>query len=164
MRTYVRNITWVVAVLTSAVALALQPVRTPNRSPKRRGTSVTRTGRVKAEALPDQLPTTRAPIPDLLRELIPWPQGVQLPAGSSDVRLTQNYGAAHFFTQPLVPDTNRHVFSVGLGGTFGNGKYTWDIAYQYAYGPERHVSNGTLASGDYHFQSNAVSISLGHEF
>jgi long-chain fatty acid transport protein len=67
------------------------------------------------------------------------------------------------FTTPLVPDSDRHVFSVGVGGLLGK-KFTWDIAYQYAYGPHRHISNGTLASGDYHFQSNAVSISLGHEF
>jgi long-chain fatty acid transport protein len=66
------------------------------------------------------------------------------------------------YTTPLVPDTDRHVFSVGVGGVLG--KYTWDIAYQYAYGPSRHVSNGTSASGDYHFESNAVSVSLGHEF
>ena len=68
---------------------------------------------------------------------------------------------------PGVPDSDRHVFSIGLGQT--SGKYSWDIAYQYAYGPGRDVRNGptaanALANGTYHFQSNAVSVSLGYEF
>jgi long-chain fatty acid transport protein len=63
---------------------------------------------------------------------------------------------------PLIPDTNRHVISFGIGQRFD--KYTWDLAYQYAYGPHRRIDNGTLGSGTYRFESHAVSLSLGYHF
>lgn len=63
---------------------------------------------------------------------------------------------------PLVPDSNRHVLSVGVGQT--RGKLSWDLAYQYAYGPHRRIANGSPADGTYRFQSNALVVSLGLEF
>ncbi len=63
---------------------------------------------------------------------------------------------------PLVPDSNRHVFSVGFGQQME--KLSWDLAYQYAYGPHRRIDNGTLADGVYRFQSHAVTFSLGYRF
>lgn len=63
---------------------------------------------------------------------------------------------------PLVPDSNRHVLSVGLGQT--RGKLSWDLAYQYAYGPHRRIANGSPADGTYRFQSNALVVSVGLQF
>lgn len=63
---------------------------------------------------------------------------------------------------PLVPDSNRHVLSVGVGRDYT--RLSWDIAYQYAYGPHRHIANGTTADGTYRFQSSAVTLSLGYKF
>ena len=63
---------------------------------------------------------------------------------------------------PLIPDSNRHVFSTGIGQTFD--RINWQLTYQYAYGPQRQVNNGTLADGAYRFQSNAISLSVGYRF
>ena len=63
---------------------------------------------------------------------------------------------------PVVPDSNRHIFSAGLGGQRDN--WTWDIAYQWAHGPERTISQGTVADGTYKFDSHAISISAGYNF
>ena len=63
---------------------------------------------------------------------------------------------------PLIPDSNRHIVSVGVGQTLD--RLNWQIAYQYAYGPHRKIDNGTLADGEYRFQSNAVTFSVGYKF
>jgi long-chain fatty acid transport protein len=63
---------------------------------------------------------------------------------------------------PLIPDSNRHIFSLGIGQKLE--QLSWDIAYQYAYGPERHIDNGTLANGHYRFESHAVSLTFGYHF
>lgn len=63
---------------------------------------------------------------------------------------------------PQIPDSNRHIFSGGVGQTYDH--FNWMVAYQYSWGPTRHVDNGTLANGDYQFQGNAVTISLGYNF
>ena len=63
---------------------------------------------------------------------------------------------------PLVPDSDRHILSVGLGQTLH--RVSWDLAYQYAYGPHRNISQGTLADGEYRFQSHAVTLSFGYHF
>ncbi len=63
---------------------------------------------------------------------------------------------------PLVPDSNRHVFSVGFGKQFE--RYSWNLSYQYAFGPRRTIAQGTTADGDYRFESHAVSISVGYHF
>jgi long-chain fatty acid transport protein len=63
---------------------------------------------------------------------------------------------------PLVPDSNRHVVSAGLARHCD--RYSFAVGYQYAYGPHRDISQGTLADGDYRFESHAVSFSLGYRF
>lgn len=63
---------------------------------------------------------------------------------------------------PLVPDSERHIFSVGLGQRWN--KLSWDAAYQLAYGPPRDISNGTLANGRYTFLSHALTVAFGYHF
>jgi long-chain fatty acid transport protein len=63
---------------------------------------------------------------------------------------------------PIVPDTDRHIFSAGVGQTFAH--LDWYLSYQYAYGPNRQIDNGTLANGDYRFQAHAISLSVGYLF
>jgi long-chain fatty acid transport protein len=63
---------------------------------------------------------------------------------------------------PIVPDSDRHILSVGVGKKYD--RLSWDLAYQFAYGPTRSVSNGTPANGDYRFISHAISLSLGYHF
>lgn len=73
---------------------------------------------------------------------------------------------AHF--TPLVPDTARHAFSIGLGRE--TAKWTWDVAYQLTRGTERTVSGsavtsaGQSADGRYDWWSNALSVSVGKKF
>ncbi len=55
-----------------------------------------------------------------------------------------------------------HIFSAGLGGQ--RESWSYDLAYQYAYGLERTVANGTTADGAYEFKSHALSLSLGYHF
>ena len=61
---------------------------------------------------------------------------------------------------PIVPDSNRHIFSVGLGKQWK--KLDFDLAYQYAHGPSRTITG--LAAGNYQFDSHAISISAGYRF
>jgi long-chain fatty acid transport protein len=63
---------------------------------------------------------------------------------------------------PLVPDSNRHVISVGVGQE--RDRISWDLSYQYAYGPHRKIDNGTLANGTYRFESHAIALTLGYRF
>jgi long-chain fatty acid transport protein len=63
---------------------------------------------------------------------------------------------------PIVPDSNRHIVSFGFGKQFK--KWNFDLAYQYAFGPTRTVTQGTAADGTYSFNSNAISISAGYRF
>jgi long-chain fatty acid transport protein len=67
---------------------------------------------------------------------------------------------------PLVPDSDRHIFSVGVGQT--RGKFSWDAAYQFAWGPPRNVGGdataGGLPDGKYEFVSHALTINLGYHF
>ena len=63
---------------------------------------------------------------------------------------------------PIVPDSNRHVLSVGVGRKYD--QWNWYLAYQYAYGPHRTIEQQTFADGTYRFQSHAVSFTLGYNF
>ena len=69
---------------------------------------------------------------------------------------------------PLVPDTNRHAFSVGIGRE--TKRWTWDVAYQLTRGTSRTVSGsavnsaGQSADGRYDWWSNALSVSVGYKF
>ena len=63
---------------------------------------------------------------------------------------------------PGIPDSDRHIFSAGVGGKIS--KMTWDLAYQVSYGPPRSIQNGTAANGTYTFLSHAISLSMGYQF
>ena len=63
---------------------------------------------------------------------------------------------------PIVPDSARNVFSVGVGRAFGS--FNVDLAYELSIGVNRTIVNDSVADGRYSFLSNAVSISLGYHF
>ena len=65
---------------------------------------------------------------------------------------------------PLVPDSNRHIFSVGLGKHWQN--WDFDLAYQWAHGPQRTINKGPgfPENGTYQFDSHAISLSAGYSF
>ncbi len=63
---------------------------------------------------------------------------------------------------PVVPDSNRHIFSAGVGGQWE--KWAFDLAYQWAHGPSRSIAQGTVADGTYQFDSHAISLSVGYNF
>jgi long-chain fatty acid transport protein len=70
---------------------------------------------------------------------------------------------------PVVPDSDRHVFSLGVGKKYGH--FSWDAAYQLAWGPSRSVSGDNnpgfapgAADGKYQFLSNALTINFGYHF
>lgn len=63
---------------------------------------------------------------------------------------------------PIVPDSNRHIWSAGVG--YHGEHFNCDLAYQYAWGPERTIANGTLADGKYEFQSHALALTVGWNF
>lgn len=55
---------------------------------------------------------------------------------------------------PTVPDSNRHIFSVGVGHSVG--RFSVDLVYQYSLGLDRNVNNGTAADGTW--QSDVHSV------
>ena len=57
---------------------------------------------------------------------------------------------------PTVPDSSRHVFSVGLGYT--HPRFNVDMVYQYCLSDDRTVNNGTAADGTWKNDSHAVMI------
>ena len=63
---------------------------------------------------------------------------------------------------PIVPDSNRHIFSGGISQRFEH--FNWALAYQYTVGPERTISQGTIADGDYRMEGHAAILSLGYNF
>ena len=65
---------------------------------------------------------------------------------------------------PLVPDSNRHIFSVGIGKQWQN--WDFDLAYQWAHGPQRTINKGPgfPENGTYQFDSHAISLSAGYRF
>jgi long-chain fatty acid transport protein len=63
---------------------------------------------------------------------------------------------------PVVPDSNRHIVSAGVGGEWDH--WSFDLAYQWAHGPSRTISQGTVADGRYRFDSHAISLSVGYNF
>lgn len=65
----------------------------------------------------------------------------------------------------LVPDSNRHIFSVGVGKNWGH--FSCDAAYQFAWSPTRDVSADSgypTAVGNYQFMSHALTVNLGYHF
>jgi long-chain fatty acid transport protein len=73
---------------------------------------------------------------------------------------------------PLVPDQDRHFFSIGTGRK--GKRFDCDITYQFGYGPSRKVSGsspstvgqiaGQTADGSYKFVSHAVLLTAGIHF
>jgi long-chain fatty acid transport protein len=63
---------------------------------------------------------------------------------------------------PLVPDTDRHILSVGVGRKWD--RWNAYAAYQYTWSDELTISEGTLADGTYQFEAHAVTLSLGYQF
>jgi long-chain fatty acid transport protein len=65
---------------------------------------------------------------------------------------------------PLVPDSDRYIFSVGVGQKYK--RFSWDAAYQLAWGPSRSVSGDAYppADGSYTFLGNALTINFGLHF
>lgn len=63
---------------------------------------------------------------------------------------------------PVIPDSARDIFSLGVGHTFGS--YSIDLAYQLSIGPKRTVVRNSIVDGRYSFLSNALTLSLGHQF
>jgi long-chain fatty acid transport protein len=65
---------------------------------------------------------------------------------------------------PLIPDSDRHLFSVGVGKKYKH--FSWDAAYQLSWGPSRSVSGDAFppANGSYEFLSHAISLNFGYHF
>jgi long-chain fatty acid transport protein len=70
---------------------------------------------------------------------------------------------------PIVPDTDLHVISIGIGHR--GDRWSWALAGQYIFGPHRtiddHVSTslvGETANGKWRVQTPAVTFSLGYRF
>jgi long-chain fatty acid transport protein len=63
---------------------------------------------------------------------------------------------------PAIPDSNRHIFSAGVGQHYD--QFNWSFAYQYTYGPKRTIIQNSVADGDYRFNSHAFFLSLGYDF
>ena len=86
--------------------------------------------------------------------------------------LNKNSVPNSYYT-PLAADMDRQFFSAGFGWTGEH--WSFDLAYQFGYGPEHAVTGskpsstpgqiaGQTADGKYNFYSNAVSVSLGLHF
>ncbi|MDB6016200.1 MAG: Membrane protein involved in aromatic hydrocarbon degradation [Pedosphaera sp.] len=79
--------------------------------------------------------------------------------------------AGYFFSQnstterdfnPVVPDTDLHVGSVGFGHK--GLRWGWTVAAQIITGPERTINNGTVASGEYHWLNGSLDFSVRYHF
>ena len=74
--------------------------------------------------------------------------------------------SAHYL--PTVADLDKHFFSIGAGHK--GQRLNFDIAYQFGYGPSRHVANaassaaGQTPDGTYGYISHAVLVSAGISF
>ena len=65
---------------------------------------------------------------------------------------------------PLIPDSDRHLFSVGVGKNYKH--LSWDAAYQLGMGPSRSVAGDITPNdnGNYEFLSHALTINFGWHF
>ncbi|HEV7927002.1 MAG TPA: outer membrane protein transport protein [Verrucomicrobiae bacterium] len=67
--------------------------------------------------------------------------------------------------QSWVPDSDRHIFSVGVGKQCG--RFSWDAAYQLAWGPPLAIGNNAMtgvAAGKYEFLGQALTLNVGYHF
>lgn len=71
---------------------------------------------------------------------------------------SENSVPTQYFS-PLIPDSDRHIFSAGVG--WKHKQLSWDVAYQFAYGPERSLS---AFGGGFTFISHALTLSVGYGF
>jgi len=66
---------------------------------------------------------------------------------------------------PIVPDSDRHFFAIGLGGNWE--QLSWQVTYQQAFASDRSVSGNQTSptiDGDYDLDSKAVALSLNWRF
>jgi long-chain fatty acid transport protein len=67
---------------------------------------------------------------------------------------------------PIVPDSDRHVFAIGVGRTYKC--FSWDATYQFDYGPEQSVSGQTGfnsgINGQYTWLSHSLALTFGYHF
>jgi long-chain fatty acid transport protein len=84
---------------------------------------------------------------------------------------SENSVPDHSFN-PIVPDSDRHIFSLGAG--YKGERWHCDLAYQFAWGPSRSVTGSPpspypppfaeSADGRYRFLSHAVTLTVGCSF
>jgi long-subunit fatty acid transport protein len=79
--------------------------------------------------------------------------------------------AGYFFSEnstsdrdfsPLVPDTDLHVASLGVGRK--GEKWSWAVSGQVITGPKRHINNGGGMDGSYQFFNQAINLSVAYRF
>lgn len=63
---------------------------------------------------------------------------------------------------PSVPDSNRHIFSVG--GGYSTKRISLDIVYQYSLSEDRTVNNGTAADGTWQSDNHLVMVTSSLKF
>ncbi len=68
---------------------------------------------------------------------------------------------------PIVPDSDRHFFAIGVGGTWD--QFTWQLTFQQAFASKRQVqvnplTNSPTINGNYDLDSTAVAFSLNYAF
>ncbi len=82
---------------------------------------------------------------------------------SAGYMYSENSSPDSFFNA-LIPDSDRHLFSVGLGKAGHH--LSWDAAYQLGIGPSRSISGDTspFYNGSYEFFSNALSFNIAWHF
>ena len=76
---------------------------------------------------------------------------------------SQNSTSERYFN-PVVPDTDLHVWSIGVGRK-GN-KWSWAITAQLITGPAREVDNSVFApaNGKYQWFNQALNVAAGYHF
>ena len=80
---------------------------------------------------------------------------------------SQDYVPTGSSFSPLIPDSARHIFTTGIG--WKKDRYSWDFAYEFAYGPPRTIvgassTDGESVNGEYRYISHALTISFGYHF
>jgi long-chain fatty acid transport protein len=66
---------------------------------------------------------------------------------------------------PLVPDSNYHLFALGLG--YGTPRWSIDAAYHFTYREDRHINDGFYAPvviGDWENRIHALMVSFTYRF
>lgn len=74
---------------------------------------------------------------------------------------SQNSTSDKDFT-PLVPDTDLHVASIGIGHK--GKRWSWALSGQIITGPSREISNGKPSDGTYQFFNQAINFAVDYRF